>query len=368
VRVADPKACQCGEVLKGVIKPWECKVFGTACTPERPIGTCMVSSEGACAAYYNFGRFARDARSPIRSTAFAAAVLAILIAAAPAFAGISGPVLVSGPSPFASCTVGGPGTNYPNAEVEPWVAVNPADSTNVVGVFQQDRWSNGGAHGLVTGVSHNGGGSWSETWAHLSACAGGTATNGGGYDRSSDPWVTFAPNGTAYQISISISADEVTSAVLVAGSTNGGDSWSEPITLIRDDTPFNFNDKESITADPTNASYAYAVWDRARKPGENADFNALHSFAFRGDVLVSRTTNGGTSWEPARRALPTNANLFTIGNRIAVRPKPRHPHTIIRALDPGHDVVKLSRLPPAHPRCVLAPLSYSYVDFACPHR
>lgn len=60
VRVADPKACQCGEVLKGVIRPWECKVFGTACTPERPIGTCMVSSEGACAAYYNYGRFARD--------------------------------------------------------------------------------------------------------------------------------------------------------------------------------------------------------------------------------------------------------------------------------------------------------------------
>jgi hydrogenase expression/formation protein HypD len=59
VRVADPKACQCGEVLKGVIKPWECKVFGTACTPDRPIGTCMVSSEGACAAYYNFGRLTR---------------------------------------------------------------------------------------------------------------------------------------------------------------------------------------------------------------------------------------------------------------------------------------------------------------------
>jgi hydrogenase expression/formation protein HypD len=60
VRVADPKACQCGEVLKGVIRPWECKVFGTACTPESPIGTCMVSSEGACAAYYNFGRLHRE--------------------------------------------------------------------------------------------------------------------------------------------------------------------------------------------------------------------------------------------------------------------------------------------------------------------
>jgi len=60
VRVADPKTCQCGEVLKGVLKPWQCKVFGTACTPETPIGTCMVSSEGACAAYYNYGRFTRE--------------------------------------------------------------------------------------------------------------------------------------------------------------------------------------------------------------------------------------------------------------------------------------------------------------------
>lgn len=60
VRVADPRACQCGQVLRGALKPWECKVFGTACTPETPIGTCMVSSEGACAAYYNFGRVHRD--------------------------------------------------------------------------------------------------------------------------------------------------------------------------------------------------------------------------------------------------------------------------------------------------------------------
>jgi hydrogenase expression/formation protein HypD len=65
-RVADPKACQCGEVLIGAIKPWECRVFGTACTPERPIGTCMVSSEGACAAYYNYGRLApRRDRIPV---------------------------------------------------------------------------------------------------------------------------------------------------------------------------------------------------------------------------------------------------------------------------------------------------------------
>lgn len=56
LRVADPPACQCGEVLTGKIKPWQCGVFGTACTPANPVGTCMVSPEGACAAYYNFGR------------------------------------------------------------------------------------------------------------------------------------------------------------------------------------------------------------------------------------------------------------------------------------------------------------------------
>jgi len=69
VRVTDPKACQCGEVLKGVLKPWECKVFGTACTPETPIGTCMVSSEGACAAYYNYGRFTRTRVREVVETA-----------------------------------------------------------------------------------------------------------------------------------------------------------------------------------------------------------------------------------------------------------------------------------------------------------
>ncbi len=55
IKIADPKSCQCGEVLKGVIKPWDCKVFGRACKPETPLGALMVSSEGACAAYYQYG-------------------------------------------------------------------------------------------------------------------------------------------------------------------------------------------------------------------------------------------------------------------------------------------------------------------------
>jgi hydrogenase expression/formation protein HypD len=69
ISIADPKSCQCGEVLKGVIKPHQCKVFGSACTPERPLGALMVSSEGACAAYYRFGRLASGARAGVAEVA-----------------------------------------------------------------------------------------------------------------------------------------------------------------------------------------------------------------------------------------------------------------------------------------------------------
>ncbi|MFA5121991.1 hydrogenase formation protein HypD [Zavarzinia sp.] len=61
VTIADPSACQCGEVLKGAIKPWDCKIFGTACTPSTPVGALMVSSEGACAAYYQYGGLRKGA-------------------------------------------------------------------------------------------------------------------------------------------------------------------------------------------------------------------------------------------------------------------------------------------------------------------
>jgi len=63
VSVPDHKACECGAILRGVKKPVDCKVFGTVCTPDNPIGSCMVSSEGACAAHYTYGRF-KDTEAP----------------------------------------------------------------------------------------------------------------------------------------------------------------------------------------------------------------------------------------------------------------------------------------------------------------
>ena len=253
-----------------------------------------------------------------------AAALAVLAFAALALAA-SGPVDVSGLSPFAACTVGGPGTNSVNSEVEPFVAVNPTNPSNIVGVFQQDRWSNGGAHGLVASTSHDGGTTWTESWAHFSTCSGGTAANGGDYGRASDPWVTFAPNGDVYQISLSASADVTVSAVLVSKSTDGGDTWSEPTTLARNVSAFpegpGFNDKESITADPTNANNVYAVWDRSRFPSDQAGITPqMNAASIRGDIIFSRTTDGGQSWSAPRDILGLNQNEFTIGNQIAVLP------------------------------------------------
>src|SRR5579859_7712620 len=121
--------------------------------------------------------------------------------------------LVSGPSPYASCSIAGqPGTNYLNAEVEPWVSINPTNPSNIIGVWQQDRWSNGGARGLVAGYSFNGGKTWKETPLPFSACAPG----GLSYQRASDPWVSFGPDGTVYSIAISFNQSNNNNAVAAA--------------------------------------------------------------------------------------------------------------------------------------------------------
>ena len=235
--------------------------------------------------------------------------------------------LASGPSPFAGCTVGGTPSSvlYPNAEEEPWVDVNPTNPNNLIAVWQQDRWSDGGAHGLVTAVTHNGGATWTLTFPHFSTCAGGTAQNGGDFDRSSDPWVSFGPDGTAYQVSLSFNAANNVNAVLASRSTDGGDHWSEPWTILRDsgerDVSYAFNDKESVTADPTTAGYAYAVWDRFVTPSGTSRESIeglINSRSFREPIWFSRTTDGGLTWEPARNIYDRSEFNGTIGNQILV--------------------------------------------------
>jgi hypothetical protein len=260
--------------------------------------------------------------------------LSVTVGACAVTAGASANVLpvapltgVSGPSPFAGCTVGAASGSvlYPNAEEEPWVDVNPTNPQNLIAVWQQDRWSDGGAHGLVTGVSHTGGQTWTRTYPHFSTCAGGTVQNGGDFDRASDPWVSFGGDGTAYQVSLSFNATNNVNAVLASRSTDGGDTWSEPWTIIRDsgdrDVAYAFNDKESVTADPKTAGYAYAVWDRFVTPSGTSRESIeglIHSRSFREPIWFSRTTDGGLTWEPARNIYDRSEFNGTIGSQILV--------------------------------------------------
>jgi hypothetical protein len=238
---------------------------------------------------------------------------------------------VSGnPSPYATClNAGEPGTNYVNAEVEPYVAVNPANSMNIIGVWQQDRWNNGGAHGLVAG-SFNGK-SWSETTLPFSVCAPNAILDpftGAPYNRASDPWVSIGPDGTAYAVGLlatnsTISGNNDTGVATVT-SSDGGQTWGNA-RLIKSDqgtspifevTQF-FNDKESITADPIHAGTAYVVWDRLKAPSHSPDA-ALRAHAFRGPTWFSKTTDGGKTWTGTRAIFDPGQNSQTIGNQVVV--------------------------------------------------
>jgi hypothetical protein len=254
-----------------------------------------------------------------------AAIVALCASAVPAALAtpstftLTSPVLVSGPSPFAACTAGSAGADsvvYANTEVEPFVAVNPTNPNNIIGAFQQDRWNDGGAKGLAAARSMDGGASWTRNFARFSECSGGDSD----YERATDPWVSFDAAGRAYQISLSIdSAALGVSAVLASTSTDGGATWSSPETIIRDDNPVNFNDKESITGDWTRADHAYATWIRGAHPGENVSLTGLNrSFAYRGQPMFSRTTDGGQTWSTP--AAMTNQNIYAQGNQIVVLP------------------------------------------------
>ncbi len=274
--------------------------------------------------------------------AFAVAVLAVAALAAQAGAvpaANEGPaVAVSGGSPIAGCLGDQPnsGTNFVNSEIEPWMAVNPTDGPdhdgilgdNLIGAWQQDRWSNGGSRGIVTASSRDGGLTWATNASTKSSiCTGGTVANGDNYERASDPWVDFSPNGTAYLMTLSVDTNPggfgtSPNAMLVMRSTDGGAMWSDPITLKRDEDPNILNDKNTLTADPNDSSFAYAVWDRlAPPPGEVPPTNAFeNAVASRGPTWFSRTTNGGTSWEAARIIFDPGTNNQTIANQIVGLP------------------------------------------------
>jgi BNR repeat-like domain len=263
-----------------------------------------------------------------------------LATAAPALASTeTALVTVSTTDPYAGCSdAGQSGTVTADAEVEPQVAVNPHTADNIIGAWQQDRWSNGGARGLVAGFSTDSGKTWGQSQLPFTGCVTGSNPvldpfTGTPYNRASDPWVSIGPDGTAYAVGLLATESTVSgggnndTGVGAAASTDGGKSWGTA-RLIKSDqgtspvfefTQF-FNDKESVTADPSTARTAYVVWDRLKAPSHSPDA-ALRAHAFRGPTWFSKTTDGGKTWTGTRAIFDPGQNSQTLGNVIVVNPR-----------------------------------------------
>jgi hypothetical protein len=293
-----------------------------------------------------------------------AAQTAVALVAAATVLGVSGatavaatpPALASqNPSPYATagCLALEPqpgSLSYLNSEVEPQVAVDPTNPLHLVGAWQQDRWSNGGAHGLVAGYSTDGGASWHVSPQPFSACYHASGFPGAylNYQRASDPWVSIGPgapagspaSSTVYSVSLSFNQtpfpgdpNALHNAVGAATSYDGGATWTNVQTIIDDPclqgTPsgpgyqcnnaksYVFNDKESVTADPVHPGIAYAVWDRLVAPPA-AGPGFVHERAYFGPALISKTTDFGKTWSHPRVIVGLPSLDQTIGNQIVV--------------------------------------------------
>ena len=249
----------------------------------------------------------------------------------------TGPLVpVSSTSPFAAGCGNfpglPPGNNFPNSEVEPWMDVSPVNSNIIAASWQQDRWSNGGSRGLVAGVSIDGGANWD-----IVPVPGVTDCTGGKFQRASDPWVTFAANGDLYHMSLALDIDTppnrpggfgpnamLVSKVNAADLANGlqMSDWHGPITLMEDTNARFLNDKNSITADPVDSNYVYAVWDRLQQStGDVINPERVPgNLAFKGPAVIARTTDGGQTWGPVRRIYDPGGINQTLGNQVVVLP------------------------------------------------
>jgi hypothetical protein len=180
---------------------------------------------------------------------------------------------------------------YRNSESEPYIAVNPAIPGNMIAGWHQDRWSNGAAQSLGAAYSLDGGASWQQVVIPFTRCAGGAPGSAGDYERGSDPWISFSPNGTAHYMALVVNFVGNDNAMVVSRSTDGGATWSAPTVIARKggDDPVArspLNDKNSLTADPHDSRFVYATWTLFR--------NGITS------VVFARSSDGGVTWSPGK--------------------------------------------------------------------
>ena len=157
--------------------------------------------------------------------------------------------------------------------------------------------------------------------AKFSRCTGGNAANGGDFERATDPWVSFSPNGVAQQVALSINDSNVANAVLTSRSFDKGANWEDPVVVKFDDRANFFNDKETITADPTDSRFVYVTWQRIVAPNLNASARAGERAAsFRSIAWFARSDDNGASYDVVKPIFDPGKNAQTIGNQIVVLP------------------------------------------------
>jgi hypothetical protein len=237
-------------------------------------------------------------------------------------------------SPYADpvgCSGSTTGTLFPGTEVEPWIATNPANPGNSIAVWQQDRYSNGGANSLRAAYSV------ANDWLNpanqpaFTLCSGGTTPGVNAFERASDPWVAIASDGhVAYFMALELNLSHALDGGMTVSRSfaqNGvvGATWeTTPKALIYDANFHVLNDKNSITADRFDPDSAYAIWDRLVFPNERSKGKSYeNAAAFYGPTWLARTTDGGDTWEPARKIWDpgqehhnSGRNDQSIGNQI----------------------------------------------------
>lgn len=219
------------------------------------------------------------------------------------------------------------GANYRNTETETHLSINPANSNNLVAAYHQDRWSNGSANEIGISYTFNGGASWEQTVVPLVDCLGGK------FDRLSDPWIDHASDGSAYLHVLWTGRDGEQSqgGMLVTKSVNGGMTWSDPIIQVDFNYPAvqainphalngsKLHDKNSLTVDPNDDNFIYAVWDRLGISDKGA-----------APTIFTRSTDGGQSWKPVKNVYNVNQDnpydatgnvAQTVANQIVVLPQ-----------------------------------------------